>query len=108
MQGLTCIFFSNQKVASKPTPPPADALREKTRWLQCTLKNQTQFNILLLNTYFDSGRYWDAPGGARTFTQDVFSVCNGDNSVFTGVSGGTAYRIALDNNTQFDFAIVSH
>ncbi|KAF8544609.1 hypothetical protein BDD12DRAFT_814930 [Trichophaea hybrida] len=93
------------EVASKETPDVGSELKEKTRWLQCTTKNQTQFNILLENTYFDSGRYWDTPGSIDPFTQDVFSLCNGDNSAFTGVSGGTSYKIVIDSQHTFHFAI---
>ncbi|KAI0373243.1 hypothetical protein BV20DRAFT_1050153 [Pilatotrama ljubarskyi] len=93
------------QVASKPIPKPASDLQEKYRWLQCTLKNETQFDIVLLDTYFDSGRYWTAPGNVNAFDQMVWSACNRDDSVFTGVAGGTGFRIMMDANNYHDFAV---
>ena len=75
--------------------------------MQCTIKNETQFDLLLQGTYFDSGKYWDAPGGFGQFNQLVFSCCNGDNTILTGVSGGTAFRLSLDDQHYYDIALVS-
>ena len=50
-------------------PPPPKDLTSKHRWLQCTVKNETQFDVLLLDTYFDSGRYWTSPGGFGSFAR---------------------------------------
>ncbi|KAF8803230.1 hypothetical protein BYT27DRAFT_7340934 [Phlegmacium glaucopus] len=79
-------------------------LAKKIKELQCTLKNETQFQVLLQETYFNSGRYWDAPGTFRPFDQLVYSCCNDDNAP-TGVAGGTAFRLSLDDRTYFDFAL---
>jgi hypothetical protein len=87
-------------------PDAPKELTDKYRWLQCSLKNETQFSILLLETYFDSGRYWDAPGSLGSFDQLVFSCCN-DDGVPTGVMGGTAFRLSLDDTHYYDFALVS-
>ena len=74
--------------------------------MQCTVKNETQFDILLLDTYFDSGRYWTAPGGFGNFNQLVFSCCNGDHTVLTGATGGTAFRVSLDDKHYYDLSFV--
>ena len=71
------------------------------------MKNETQFNLLLIDTFFDSGRYWTAPGGTGSFTQMVYSCCNGDNTVGTGATGGTAFRLSLDDKHYFDISLVS-
>jgi len=55
-----------------------------------------------MDTYFDSGRYWTAPGSFNPFEQSVFSCCNGDNTVGTGVSGGTAFRVSLDDQHYYN------
>ncbi|KAI0295281.1 hypothetical protein BC826DRAFT_968528 [Russula brevipes] len=92
------------EVAGKIIPAPPKDLTEKFRWIQCTIKNESQFDVLLMNTYFDSGRYWDAPGSFNQFDQSVFSCCNGDSTILTGVSGGTAFRISLDDTHYYDIA----
>ncbi|KAI0295286.1 hypothetical protein BC826DRAFT_291736 [Russula brevipes] len=92
----------NGEVAGKIIPEPPKNLKDKFRWLQCTVKNETQFDILLMNTYFDSGRYWTAPGSFNPFEQLVFSCCNGDGSILTGATGGTAFRLWLDDKHCYD------
>jgi hypothetical protein len=94
----------NIQVAGKIIPEPPEDIKDKSRWLQCTVKNETQFDILLIDTYFDSGRYWTAPGSFDPFAQLVFSCCNGDGD---GVSGGTAFRLSLDGKHYYDVSIVS-
>ncbi|GJE99081.1 hypothetical protein PsYK624_153220 [Phanerochaete sordida] len=92
-------------VAKQVVPAPSADLKDKHRWVQCTVKNETQFDLLLEDTYFDSGRYWTAPGGFSGFAQMVFSCCNGDNTVLTGVSGGCAFRISLDDQNYYDISL---
>ena len=96
------------QVAEKIIPTPAKELKDKNRWIQCTLKNETQFDVLLLDTYFDSGRYWTSPGGFGPFQQMAFTACNGDNTIFTGATGGTAFRLSLDDKHYYDFSLVSN
>lgn len=93
------------EVAQKIIPDAPKDLKDKYRWIQCTVKNETQFDLLLEGTYFDSGRYWTAPGSIGNFDQLVFSCCNGDNSILTGVSGGNALRLSLDSEHYYDFAL---
>ncbi|KAF8803225.1 hypothetical protein BYT27DRAFT_6739967 [Phlegmacium glaucopus] len=93
-----------KKVADMLIPDPPKELTDKLRWLQCTLKNETQFRVLLLESYFSSGRYWDAPSTFGPFDQLVYSCCNDDYAP-TGVSGGTGFRLLLDDQHYFDFAL---
>ncbi|KAF7969296.1 hypothetical protein HWV62_22427 [Athelia sp. TMB] len=93
------------QVAAELIPAPPTELKEKFRWLQCTIKNETQFDVLLQGTYFDSGRYWTAPGSFSSFAQMVFSCCNGDHTVMTGATGGTALRVSLDDKHFYDVAL---
>jgi len=90
----------------KLLPHPPDDLKKKHRWFQCTIKNATQFDLLLEESYLDSGTYWTAPGTVTQFDQMTFSGCNKNNSVATGVSGGQAFRVYLDEQHDFSFAIV--
>ncbi|KAJ7588814.1 hypothetical protein C8J56DRAFT_50527 [Mycena floridula] len=94
-----------KRVEYKPIPDPDPLLTEKFRWIQCVVKNQTQFPIQVQGPpYFDSGRYWTPPTDIEPFDQMVFSCSNGDESL-AGVTGGTAFRIALDLVTFYDFAV---
>ncbi|KAI0727562.1 hypothetical protein C8Q72DRAFT_886421 [Fomitopsis betulina] len=51
------------EVASKLIPETPKELKDKFRWVKCTIKNETQFDVLLEASHFDSGRYWTPPGG---------------------------------------------
>ncbi|KAH7165817.1 hypothetical protein EDB81DRAFT_917934 [Dactylonectria macrodidyma] len=86
-----------------PTPP--DDLKDKHRWYQCTIINATQFRLLPEENYFNSGSYWVAPGAAVPLDQMKFSGCNKDHPLFTGVSGGLSYKVYLDDEHSFHFAI---
>lgn len=94
-------------MAGKDRPAVGDKFQDKSRWLQCGIKNQTEFNISTTSSHFDSGRYEDHPGVVQAFELATFTACNGDNTFMTGVSGGQAYRITIDQNTDFQFSIVS-
>ncbi|KAG1861451.1 hypothetical protein C8R48DRAFT_711519 [Suillus tomentosus] len=85
-------------------PEANNDLKEKSRWINCSFKNATQFNYTVVNSYFSSGRYWKAPEGNGPFSSMSFSCCNGDNAM-TGVSGGTAFNMWLDSKQSFDFAV---
>ncbi|KAI1783170.1 hypothetical protein LXA43DRAFT_1102884 [Ganoderma leucocontextum] len=86
-----------------PSPPPE--LQNKYRWIQCTMKNETQFDLHFLDTYFDAGRYWAAPVGTTPpFTQTTWSACNNDLSIATGAVGGSTFRLDL-NGVHMGFAL---
>ncbi|KAK3367940.1 hypothetical protein B0H63DRAFT_529646 [Podospora didyma] len=90
---------------SQLIPEVPATLKEKYRWIQCTVRNETEFDILLQGTYFDSGKYWDPPSNIKPFEQMAFAGSNGDHTVLTGVSGGTSFRLSLDTHHYFDFAV---
>jgi len=94
-----------QQALTDIIPGAEDDLKDKLRWIQCCVKNLTQFKLLVLESYFDSGGYWAAPKPEKDseFTQVVFSGSNGNGP--TGVTGGTAFRLSLDTKTFFDFAV---
>lgn len=97
----------SKSVADKVIPAPPNSLTQRIRWLQCVVKNKTQFRIVLqdLHTYFDSGRYWQPPSDILPFDQMIFTCCEGDNTLFTGATGGTAFRIILDPVTSYNIAV---
>jgi hypothetical protein len=97
----------SKSVADKVIPAPPKSLTQKSRWLQCVVKNNTQFRIVLqdLHTYFNSGRYWQPPSDILPFDQMIFSCCEGDNTLFTGATGGTAFRLLLDSVTSYNIAV---
>jgi hypothetical protein len=51
------------------------------------------------------GKWWTAPGDTQKFERLVFSACNKDHKP-TGVSGGVAVRLKLDEENFFDISIV--
>ncbi|KAF8799219.1 hypothetical protein BYT27DRAFT_7202377 [Phlegmacium glaucopus] len=93
-----------KEVADMLIPSAPKELEDKFRWLQCSLKNETQFTVLYQATYFNSGRYWDAPHSFDPFNQLVFSCCN-DDFAPTGVTGGTTFRLSLDDQHYYDFSL---
>jgi hypothetical protein len=100
------IRWCPSQVDDMPIPAPPKELTDKFRWLQCTVKNETQFQVFLLDTYLQSGRYWNAPSDFGQFDQLVYCCCSDDYAP-TGVSGGTAFRLRLDDQHYFNFALVS-
>ncbi|KAG2109956.1 uncharacterized protein F5147DRAFT_836497 [Suillus discolor] len=74
-------------------PGADDDLKEKFHWINCSLKNATQFHYSV-----------KAPGGDGPFSSTTFSCCNGDGAV-TGATGGIAFSLWLDSKHSFDFAV---
>lgn len=93
------------QVHHSEVPSAPDDLRKKYRWLQPTIKNETEFDIFFDGTYFSSGRYYRGPQTIAPFTASHFSACNQDGSILTGATGGAAFHIQLDKNHRYDFAI---
>ncbi|KAK5746740.1 hypothetical protein LTS12_022637 [Elasticomyces elasticus] len=90
----------------KPTPPVSEQIsNDKSRWLQGTLRNATDFPIVAIKSYFDSGRYDQSPARVDSFDTEAFTCCEGDNTFMTGVSGGQTYQIDLDEDNSFAFSI---
>lgn len=103
----TTVLIISLQVSAEVTPPPPAGLTDKYRWMQCTLKNETQFPLVYKGTYSSSGKYWTAPGSVAVFQQLVFSVCNGDGTIWTGATGGTGFSLVLDSNNSFNISFVS-
>ena len=95
------------QIAGAIIPSPEKKLKDYHRWIQCTLKNETQFQITVLDSYFNSGRYWDSLTTVNPFAQMGFSLCSSHGSILTGVSGGTAFRTTMNEPVHFDFAVES-
>ena len=99
------IAFKRQ-VDTDPLAPVSDELKAKERWIQATIKNESQFQVALgAAPYFQYGRYWSAPDGFGGFDTCTFSVCNVDGNN-DGVSAGQPFRLSLDSTHYFDFALV--
>lgn len=99
---ITAAAFAINKTNAKTKAVPAvpDALKnDKDRWLQCTLRNATDFPILATSSHFDSGRYDSSPARVDEFDTDTFTCCEGDNTFMTGVSGGQAYHTVRSPST---------
>lgn len=70
------------------------SLEEKTRWSRIEVANETRFSFITVEgDAFDSGKYWQEPTDIPMFARGVFAVSNRANSIMTGVSGTTAYKI---------------
>ncbi|KAG2065929.1 hypothetical protein BDR04DRAFT_1107731 [Suillus decipiens] len=85
-------------------PGADDDLKAKFRWINCSLKNITQFNYTVVDNYLSSGRYWKPPAGDKGFSSATFSCCNGEGAI-SGATGGTAFSLWLDSQQSFDFAV---
>ncbi|KAF8598927.1 hypothetical protein BDV93DRAFT_560828 [Ceratobasidium sp. AG-I] len=100
-------FEANRDQAQARQPPSVPgSLKKKYRWLQGIVRNPTEFEVIVGESYFNSGRFDKAlPSSLGSFKLGTFTACNGDNTFFTGVSGGLTYKINLDENNSFDFSI---
>lgn len=85
------------------TPRPSDDIRDKHRWYQCTVQNATQFDIRLEDSYFNAGRYLEAPNPVGPYGQMTFTAYNDR----FGASTGLSFSAHLDETHRSYFAIVS-
>ncbi|KAF3931577.1 hypothetical protein ABW19_dt0209229 [Dactylella cylindrospora] len=96
--------IAKDKISTTPDSPPSE-LSGKSASVQIFIRNLTQFEIKLHDSYFYSGRNSKGPEGViYPFSTMTFSVCNRDWFP-TGVTGGNAFRVVLDSNNNWDFAI---
>ncbi|TFK23483.1 hypothetical protein FA15DRAFT_705373 [Coprinopsis marcescibilis] len=87
-----------------PDVPPS--LKNKSRWIEGVIRNATDFPIRYVESYLDSGRYDKFPDPTvNPFAVGTFNGCNGDHTLFTGITGGATYRIDLDEDHSFYFSI---
>ncbi|KAF8593003.1 hypothetical protein BDV93DRAFT_419975, partial [Ceratobasidium sp. AG-I] len=82
-----------------------DSVQEKRRWLQGVVRNATDFDVLVVTSYFDSGRYDQPPEHLRPFQLGTLTASEGENTVMTGVSGGLTYQVDIDRLHSFYFSI---
>ena len=72
------------------------------------MRNKTQFKIVHTPpAYFYSGKYFNSPRDIKPYSYMIFSCCKKDYS-FAGATGGTAFRIVLDNAADYSFSLVSN
>ena len=73
--------------------------------MQCTVRNETQFDIIYQDNYFDSGTYYEAPPQKiDKFSHGNFSACN--KWGLAGMSGGNWWKLILDDKNVFKFSLV--
>jgi len=94
----------HEVVSKSTTSVPNAELSEKHRSMECTIKNGTQFTIVLKDTYLDTGRYSTPPGDIPPFEQRTFSICNRDNE-WTGATGGNTFSIMVDSQAPYTFSL---
>lgn len=95
----------SEQVRQEPIPEVSDELKGKLRWMQCVVQNQTQFKIVHEPPpYLDSGRYDHPPTNIDPYSNMIFTCCNRDYAI-TGATGGTAFRIILDDAAEYHFAL---
>lgn len=96
------------KMPIPDTNTPAN-ITDKDRWFTMTINNQTQWPIQYMKSYFDSGRFFTAPTNVEPFKDMQFSGCDKDGSIWTGVTGGSYFRIRITTTDggyePFDFCI---
>ena len=87
-----------------PIPEPPTELTAKYRWVQCTIKNETQFPITLLSgAYLPSDTFWPAqPGDCAPFDQLVFSTYN-DDRTNPAQANGAVFLLTLDHQDYASF-----
>ncbi|KAG8950271.1 hypothetical protein FRC04_007905 [Tulasnella sp. 424] len=91
----------SQIAGTKPVEVKKEIYENKNRWLVCTVKNMTDFPILSMANYMDSGRYDDSPQRVEPFEIMTFTCCE----KMWGVSGGHSFCINLDSGNQLFFAL---
>ena len=74
---------------------PKELKNSKERYVSVTVFNQTQYKLHLVDDYFDSGRFWDAPKDVNPFSQISFTGCEVNTSILTGVSGGAHFKLFM-------------
>jgi hypothetical protein len=83
---------------SKNTKQPPSQTEGKKAWTAITIVNQTQFPLVFVGSYFDSGRFETSPTNALVFNEMTFTGVEKDGSWMTGVTGGVAFYLNLQGN----------
>jgi len=92
-------------VDQKAIPAPENDLVSRFRWTQCTIKNETQFDLKFQSSTLYSGVFFNGnPADIPQFSQGTFGAYTTNNTVFTGDSGAVAFNMKLDNVQSLDFS----
>jgi hypothetical protein len=99
----------NTQVAQIPIPRPLLGSQDMSQWMQCTLKNETQFKVLLLDTHFEYGQYWIPPSDSGPFSQMTWSGRNNPDipPPIASLVASTTFRLLLGDNNSYDISFVS-
>jgi hypothetical protein len=96
---LKCAMLKDKRV-----PDPPYSLTEKERWIQCVVKNQTQFPIEYLGPMGSNlSTFVAGPNDVGAFQQLVFSCYNDNGS--NDLIGRLGFRVKLDQHLTYDFSI---
>ena len=63
--------------------------------MNITIINKTQFQLLFTDSWFASGRFWQACGNVLPFNHAAFSVCNQDYKRTGSVKGAVKFDIEI-------------
>lgn len=93
------------QVPTTPDAPPSE-LKGQNHKQEIIIRNLTQFDIFVTGSpYFYWGRFSKGPEPRiAAFSAMTFSVCNKYWHP-GGVSGGNSFKVELDGNNKWDFAI---
>lgn len=81
------------------------ALQQKSRWINVTIANETQFNLAFSNeSWFYAGFFWTAPGNTSAFNHSNFSGCN-TYMWITKVSGAAKFEIEIPGEDNIPISI---
>lgn len=92
-------------MTTKSDEPPAE-LKDRWNGVEIFIRNLTQFELTLCDSYTNWGR--PAKGPASTvlpFSTMTYSYCNKAYSL-GGVGAGNAFKLRLDSSHEFAIAIV--
>jgi len=97
------VWDSYRKVFPKPKE-----ISGKHRWIQIEIENRTQLDIIWTkNSHFSSGRFWDGqfPKTILAGQRIAVGASDCDDSIGTGVSGATLFKIRLGDREFEPFTI---
>lgn len=92
-------------MTTKSDEPPAE-LKDRWTGVEIFIRNLTQFELTLCDSYTSSGRPAKEPASTvLPFSTMTYSYCNQAYS-FGGVGAGHAFKVQLDESHEFAIAIV--
>lgn len=90
--------------------PVPTHIRDKHRWIQVTVENNTQFDVIwtrMMSGDGSSGRFWHGqePQSIPALNKMTFLACNSDDSVGTGISLAGVFKIYLGQGVAVPFTL---